>query len=122
MEKKWGAFEKRQDGSVEEVKHLSAHAGDVTIALNQCKSRIEELEKEILSQNRRLEALMKLKGNIETLTRSLKTEGGTIYKVRSGDSLEKIAKMHKTDVAKIKQLNGLERDTIHVDQEIKIPQ
>jgi len=122
LEKKWGAFEKRQDGSVEEVKHLSAHAGEVTMALSQCKSRIEELEKEILAQNRRLEALTKLKGNIETLTRSLKTEGGTIYKVRPGDSLEKIAKMHKTDVAKLKQWNGLEQDVIRVDQELKIPQ
>jgi len=121
LEKKWGSFEKRQEGNSEEVKNLSAHAHEVILALSQCKNRIEELEKEILTQNRRLEALSKLKGNLEILAKSLKNESTKTYKVRAGDSLEKIAKMHKTDVSRIKQLNHLEQDLIVVDQELKIP-
>ena len=121
LEKKWAAFEKKQDMGKEGVENLSSHAKETNMALAQFKNRIEELETEVLSQNRRLEALSKLKTNIETLTKALKSEGHKIYKVRPGDSLEKIAKNHKTDVATLKQLNQLQQDRIVVDQELKIP-
>lgn len=121
LERKWTAFEKRQDASKEGLESLSSHAKETNMALAQFKNRIEELETEILSQSRRLEALSKLKTNIETLTKALKSEGQKVYKVRPGDSLEKIAKIHKTDVATLKQINQLQQDLIVVDQELKIP-
>jgi LysM repeat protein len=121
LEKKWSSFEKSQVGGREELDHLASHANETSIALSQFKDRIEELEKEILSQNRRLEALSKVKGNLETLAQSLKGEKTRIYKVRHGDSLEKIARAHKTGVEKIKQINHMENDLIVVGQELKIP-
>ena len=45
----------------------------------------------------------------------------TLYKVKPGDSLEKIARTHKISVEKIKKLNGLDQDLIVVGQELKIP-
>jgi LysM repeat protein len=77
------------------------------------------METEVLAQNRKLDALSRLKGNIETLAKVLKSD--KTYKVRSGDSLEKIAKMHQTDVATLKKLNDLANDRIVVDQELKLP-
>ena len=121
LERKWSAFEKKQDASKDGMEHLSVHAKETTMALSQFKTRIEEIEAEVLSQSRRLEALAKLKGNIETLTKALKVDGQKIYKVRAGDSLEKIAKAHKTDVATLKQLNHLNQDLIVVDQELRVP-
>jgi DNA repair exonuclease SbcCD ATPase subunit len=121
LERKWSAFEKKQDANKEGLEHLTVHANETKVALTQFKTRIEEIETEVLSQSRRLEALAKLKGNIESLTKALKVDGVKIYKVRPGDSLEKIAKAHKTDVATLKQMNGLSQDLIVVDQELKVP-
>lgn len=42
------------------------------------------------------------------------------YKVQSGDYLSKIASKFGTTVAKIKQLNGLQSDMIHVGQVLKV--
>jgi LysM repeat protein len=79
------------------------------------------LEQDILSQNRRFDELAKLKGNIETIAKSLGNESYKTYKVRPGDSLEKIARSHKVAVERIKKFNHLEKDLIGVGQELKIP-
>ncbi len=121
LEKKWSSWETTQKGGKEELEHLATHANETTLALSQFKERIEELEKEILSQNRRLETLSKVKGNLENLAKSLKGESHKTYKVQAGDSLEKIAKLHKKSIDKIKQLNNLEQDLIFIGQDLKIP-
>ena len=45
----------------------------------------------------------------------------TFYKVKAGDSLEKIAKANNTTVDKIKKINSMQQDLIVIGQEIKIP-
>lgn len=113
LEKRWNGVEKRS----EEISQLITHSKEMAAALSQCKSRLEELEKEILAGERKFEELAKVKGNLETLARSF----GKVYKVRPGDSLEKIAKTHRTSVERIKKANAMEQDLIVVGQEIKIP-
>jgi LysM repeat protein len=120
LEKKWSAFEKTQDGTKGNVQQLASHANETTAALSQFKSRLQELEQDILSQNRRFDEVAKLKGNLEILAKTFKP-AFKIYKVRPGDSLEKIASIHHTKVDRIKKLNDLEKDLIVVDQELKIP-
>ncbi len=117
LEKKWALFEKKQK---EEMEKWVGYTGKTSSVLTQFNERIEELEKEIISQNRKLDALVKLKGNIEVLAQSLQPLKS--YKVRSGDSLEKIAKMHKVDVSRLKQANHLNSDLIVVGQELTIPE
>ena len=46
---------------------------------------------------------------------------GTVYHVKGGDSLGKIAKRHGTTVKAIRQLNGLTSDNIRVGQKLKLP-
>lgn len=113
LDRKWTAFEKKQDTAKENVEHLATHAKETGMALSQFKSRIVELESEILTQGRKLETIAKLK---EGLIKSTK-----VYKVRAGDSLEKIARAHKTDVPTLKQINHLQNDLIVVDQELNVP-
>ena len=120
LERKWAAFEKKQETNKEGLEGLSLHAKETTMALTQFKDRITELESEILNQSRRLEILSKLKTNLETVVKALKGEGKT-YKVRPGDSLEKIAKVHKIDVQTLKEMNQLSQDLLFVDQELNVP-
>jgi LysM repeat protein len=120
LEKKWSAFDKSRAESKGDLLQLASHANETTSSLSQFKSRIQELEQEVVSQNRRFDELAKLKGNIEILAKSMKAPF-KIYKVRPGDSLEKIASAHHTKVEKIKKLNDLDKDLIVVDQELKIP-
>ena len=86
--------------SLNKGEELLTFTQEVHIALGQFKQRIQELEDE----------LGKVKAPNE------------VYKVKSGDSLEKIAKNHRCSVEKIKKLNGLNNDLIVVGQELKIPQ
>ena len=122
LEKRLGSSEKSRDATSQEFHQLTSHAQETTAALLQFKSRIEELEKELVSGQRRFEELGKLKGTIEGLAQSLRTSDPyKVYKVRPGDSLEKIAKLYKIGVDKIKKANGLHQDLIVVGQELKIP-
>lgn len=120
LEKKWVSFDKNQQGDEKDLRELSSHANETTAALAQFKDRIGELEQEIYSQNRRFDELSKLKGHIENLAKGISSDF-KLYKVKPGDSLEKIARAHKTVVEKIKKLNNLEQDLIVVGQELKIP-
>jgi LysM repeat protein len=120
LEKKWTSYEKIQQGDTKELHELSSHANETTAALTQFKDRIAELEQDLLSQDHRFNELSRLKGNIENLAKGLRGEF-KIYKVKPGDSLEKIARAHKTAVERIKKLNDLNHDLIVVGQELKIP-
>lgn len=120
FEKKWTSFDKNSQQAAKELKDLSSHANETSAALTQFKDRISELEEGIFSQNRKFDELAKLKGNIETLAKGISGDF-KIYKVKPGDSLEKIARAHKTAVEKIKKLNDLEQDLIVTGQQLKIP-
>lgn len=120
FEKKWAFFEKTIQGDTKEIGELSSHANETTAALAQFKARITELEQEIFSQNRKFDEIAKLKGHIENLGKGFAGDF-KVYRVKPGDSLEKIARAHKTAVDKIKKLNDLEQDLIVVGQELKIP-
>lgn len=123
LEKRWTAAEKNRFTESEELIQLTSHAKETSTVLFQFKARIEELENELASGQRRFEELGKLKTNIDALGKAIrKNELSKIYKVRPGDSLEKIAKFHQTSVDKIKKLNGFEQDLIVVGQELKIPE
>lgn len=116
LDKKWTAFEKKQDTTKDTVENLTTHASETGMALAQFKNRMVELESEILSQNRRLETVAKLKSNGDNVVKNSK-----VYKVRPGDTLDKIARNYKTDVATLKQINKLQQDLIVVDQELNVP-
>jgi LysM repeat protein len=117
LEKKWSTLEKGQQSHNKDMAELSSHANETSAALAQFKDRINELEEELVSQHRKSDELAKLRNHMDPFSKgSVRT-----YKVKPGDSLEKIAKAHKTTVEKIKKLNDLEQDLIVVGKELSIP-
>lgn len=124
-QKKLSFFETAHQNGFKDIKQLSTHANDTSLALIQYKERISELEKQLLLQNRKFEEIVKLHSTLEGLIASLQKEEFVpqlkVYKVKAGDSLEKIAKTQKITVDYLKKLNSLEQDKIVVGQELKIP-
>jgi LysM repeat protein len=122
LEKKLSVLEKNQETLLQDRNKWAAVSQELNLALTDCKNRVEGLEKQSTAIHHRFEELSKLKGSLEVLTQSLKNSAGhALYKVKAGDSLEKIAKSHQTDVDRLKKANKLEQDLIVVGQELKIP-
>lgn len=123
FEKSWTIYEKGQNGASQELKQLTSHANETIAALTQFKTRILELEREIIAQNQRFDELAKVRGTLESLAKTVKngTESARLYRVKKGDTLEQIAKAHDTTVEKIKKWNQLDKDFISIGQQLKIP-
>lgn len=118
LEKKLHQISKKQDKIVSDIRQLSSHANDTTTALSQYKEKIAHFEKAISTQNQQLKELAKLKDGVAKLT---KLERQNVYSVKSGDSLEKIARENGTTVEELKKLNQMTTDLIVVDQLLNLP-
>lgn len=110
--------------------NLQSHASDSAAALTDYKKRIIELEKTLDIQSRNIDNLQTaLRSLTEVLqkdvpssqTVSVKDEGN-IYRVKPGDSLEKIARQNQTTIKKLKELNNLTKDQIIVGQKLRLPE
>ncbi len=119
LEKRILLLENRLEDFEKDIEQLSYHANESSSAFKQHKEKIVELENKIFSQNKKFEDLIKLKSTIQSLAQSALNY--SIYKVKRGDSLDKIAKEFKTSTQQLKNLNKLEDDLIVVGQELKIP-
>ena len=117
LEKKWISTEKTRESK---EKELNLYANETTAALIQCKSRTDHFKKILTHNQKRFEEIAKLKSKLETLIQIIQSDEKT-YKVKMGDTLEKIAKTYQTSVEKIKSMNHLQNDIIVIGQELKIP-
>lgn len=120
LEHKIAELQKNQEKLNQDLKQLSSHA-------NQTSATFAKLEQEIQAQTKRLEEIVKLKGTLTSISQALKEKNRDesasykTYKIKNGDSLEKIARQQGTTVDAIKRLNDLSSDRIVVGQEIKLP-
>lgn len=122
------------DGRIKHFENALANLKDQTFEKQQAKieqlaATIQSFDKKFLSLNKGEElltftqevhiALVQFKERMQELEGALSLQ--KVYRVKSGDSLEKIAKNHRTSVEKIKKLNGLTSNLIVTGQELKIP-
>lgn len=116
QESKIAALEKK-------ISQLSNNAAQTTQHLTDCHIKIAELEKTVQHQNALLTEIVQLKSSLTSLTNSLQKAGreDTVYKVKAGDSLEKIARLYKISVTALKEENELSNNKIIIGQELKIP-
>ena len=91
--------------------------GDLVGARQEYQRLINELpnSREVLAWQKKLEDL-----NMKLLFSGAITPGSIEYEIRSGDSLDKIARDHKTTVELIKRSNDLASDNIFPGKKIKV--
>jgi LysM repeat protein len=123
IESKFDSIEKKQIATRDDIFKLTSHANETSSALSQYKGKINEIENQVLSQNKKYEEIAKLKITLEALAKYLKQEKANYvaYTVKPGDSLEKIAKRNKINVEALKTFNNLQQDLIVIGQELRIP-
>ncbi len=116
------AVESEQYTTNHTLNALAEHAKDTNSALVQYKKRCKELEKQIAKQQSAFQEVAKIRSYLEEMIEeSRKNDPHTVYRVKAGDSLEKIARTFHVSVESIKEVNGLSKDVIIVGQELKIP-
>lgn len=135
LEEKIISLESSSKSLVADMKQLKSHANEVSASFSQNEDRMRKLEKAIDLQNqnianleRAVHALMEAIQVKETpidkkATARLESKTGEAkaYRVKSGDSLAKIASEHQTTVKAIKEYNQLTKDQIIVGQILLIP-
>lgn len=148
LEDKIASLETATKGLVADVRLFKTHANSATTALEQYKHKISELEKIVELQNQNIEHLQSamrsimdaLQPNEPASSKSIAVtpSGGTstggssnnaissnndhTYRIKPGDSLEKIARNNNTTVQAIKELNGLANDRIVVGKVLQLPE
>lgn len=119
LRKQIADIKKTIQNSTEDIHRLSCYANETSLAFSQYKSRMDELEKAVTLQNQKFAEIVKLKSTIQSLAHLLNSF--SVYRVKKGDSLEKIAKDFETNIEEIKRINHLNNDLIVIGQELKIP-
>ncbi len=102
-------------------KTLEKAANDLR-ALSAASTKIQE---DLFSHEKRLDEVGKLKGTLTNISKAIgqrETPSSTkSYRVKAGDSLEKIARNQRTTVEIIQKINHLSNDRIIVGQELRLP-
>lgn len=115
---------------VADLQQLKNHANDTAAVLVQYKQKLGELEKILNVHSQNMD-------NLQTAMHSLmdalqvkegaggkgiaQEESGKVYRIKTGDSLEKIARLNGTTVKAIKEINNMATDRIVVGQTIQLP-
>jgi chromosome segregation ATPase len=112
-----------------DMSQLKNHANDFSDSLTQYKQKIGELEKMMILQNHNIDNIQEA---IHALVDALQLKDSKTliapeasssksYRIKPGDSLEKIARSNNTSVKVLKELNNLVNDRINVGQTIQLP-
>jgi LysM repeat protein len=123
LERKIVEFEKKQEQILSDLHSLSAHANQSSSTFTQLQKKLFDMQQEIASQTRRLDEVSKLKGTLSSISKAMaiKPSSNKTHLVKSGETLEKIARLENTTVDVLKKLNHLQNDRIFVGQEIRLP-
>lgn len=127
LEGKLAALENTTKVLTSDLKQLQNHANETSNTLQLFKQKLGEWDQRLQTQNVNIE---NLQAALQTLMDAFQAKAdlgsiagwnGRTYKVKSGDSLEKIAKAHSTTVGAIKEVNNMTSDKIVVGKTLKIP-
>lgn len=118
------SMEKNIDKLVTDLKQFKKHANETSTSFTELQKKIAE-QQEISSlqaqQIKDLEtALRHIASALQTKVAPEKSVAGQ-YRVKPGDTLEKIAKEHGTTIDAIRRENNLTKDIIHPGQKLNIP-
>lgn len=122
VENKISTLDGLNKGIASDLGQLKTHANETSTALTQYKQKIAELEKTVSQLSQNIEHLQSaLRSLTEAMGSGAVADSSKGYKVKAGDSLEKIAKTHNTTIKALKELNNLSSDRIVIGQTLQIP-
>lgn len=118
------SMEKNIDKLVADLKQFKKHANETSSSFTEMQKKFAE-QQEISSlqaqQIKDLEsALRHIASALQTKSTPESTQSGQ-YRVKPGDTLEKIAKEHHTTIDAIRRENSLSKDIIYPGQKLQIP-
>lgn len=114
LEDRLSAMEDSLSGVAADIKQMQGHANETSKALVQYKQKIADMDKQIV----RLETAMQ--AVLAAYQADMPQGNAMYYEVRSGDTLEKVARKNNVSIGKIKELNGLKNDRIFIGQKLKV--
>jgi LysM repeat protein len=127
LEGKIATLETTAKTLTQDLKQLHSHANESSQALAAFKDKLQEIEKRQTAQNKNID---NLQSAVQSILEALQIKsdpaptqsaGGKTYKIKNGDTLEKIAKAHNTTIQALKEINGMNSDKIVVGKTLKIP-
>lgn len=119
MEKKVLEIERTLELLVRRFDRIEIESKEIAKSVGIYKQRFQDYEKFLQSQNDSIQELGRLKRNLKEIREdALET---TTYRVRAGDSIDKIARQFGTTPEQLKKMNQLHNDLILVGQEIRVP-
>lgn len=132
LEMKIASLENSAKSLSADIKQLQTHANDTATALQSFKQKMAEWDQRIAEQSQNTEHLQtamqslmdafQLKADLGSSSGSqLSGWTGRTYKVKSGDTLEKIARSQGSTITAIKEANSMSSDKIVVGKTLKIP-
>lgn len=123
LEKKFSSLERSQQRTNADLKELTTYTEQTTHSMSQYKDQIQKMDREISKQKNQMLEVSKLKGTLNSISRAMHSNASSssTYQVRSGDSLEKIARRNNVSIADLKEANSLKSDLIYIGQKLTIP-
>ncbi len=119
LQRKLTLLEKTIDKMNTDLRSLMTYANQTTSSLTEYRGHIQEID-------RKLEEVAKLRSTLSQISKTYSSPEtpsettATTYRVKSGDSLEKIARKFQISVEKLKKENNLSSDKIVIGQELNI--
>lgn len=120
-ESKLDTLQKKQQALISDMRDLKTFANELSASVTQSRRKLKEFEELIEGQNRNI---AHLEAAFQSFAKALELgdpSSELAYKVRPGDTLEKIARAHGVTIQAIKQSNSLSGDLIRVGQTLQIP-
>lgn len=111
-----------QEACIKDLKHLQEALSNTSQHLSSQGELLSHIQSELHLQGKQMSDIKDLKSTLSSLKQVMSDSPSYhIYKVKAGDSLERIARQKGISVDKIKQYNQLNSSTIYVGQELKLP-
>ena len=130
LEYKTNGIDETLKSLTSDMRQTRSQSNEFITVLGQYKQKLIEFEKLADAQNGYMKNLESALNSVmealqarDVAEKGFKVNGDPVreYKVRQGDNLEKIARLHKVSVQSIRDLNGLGQDRIMIGQPLKIP-
>lgn len=128
LDNKLNTLEGTLKSIVSDLRQFKSHANESSEQLAASIDKILELEKTIEQQNKNISHLQAAMQSLmdafqikDGPEKNSSSSSGQSYQVKNGDSLEKIARRHQTNVKTLKELNNLANDRIKIGQVLQLP-